>query len=842
MKKIILFLSIVMFVAISLNAANMSIDLSKYKQATTLQRNDYEKIQLHFDFSQLEIKNIETEKGVFSEISIPNYYHVGSIGTPKLPAAKEILEIPFGAEVAVQAENFEVEEYDLEDFNINQIMPQQPSLPKNVDPATVEFQYNEQVYGSNDYLIQDLVSIEVLGTMRSVRMARLVVSPVQYNPQTNKIKVYNNIDVSIELANSDLKKTYEMKASTFSPYFEPVFSKILNHRSIKDYPDHPDLTTYPIKYLIVSDPMFEDALQDFVEWKSKKGFTVIEAYTDDIGSSYSDIQTYVHDQYDAGTPGDPAPSFVLFVGDTPQIPAESGSETNKDTDLYYCSVEGDQFPEMYYGRFSATEVSHVESQVEKTLYYEQYNFDDPTYLDAVTLIAGADYSHNPSHGQPTVLYGTENYFNSTYGFTDVNLYLDSPYTGCYDTVDEGVNMINYTAHGSQTSWSDPSCTQSTVNNFENVGMYTLAIGNCCLSGDYGYGECFGETWARATHNTTGEPTGSIGYIASAPSSYWHEDVYWSVGAFPDVGSGVTPTYGETTWGVYDGPFVTDYVTQDALIFLGNLAVTEAHAQGFPQHVNSPLYYWQAYNLLGDPSVVVYQTQGEENTVNYNDMLPIGSSSFEVGTEPGSYVGISMNGELHGSALVDDDGMVDVPLDPFMTGGTADIIVTKPQYQPFISTVTVAAPAVVEFDPSSIPVNTPTDVTISVYEEDGTTPIEDVNVEISGPGVYGTTGGVTDSNGECSLNFGCEYGGAEIIDAIGWRTGDNYNLFEENMAVTGAQDLTNTDIWVTTDFGLQDTFGLNLPGTTHFDQDHCSIDELVFAFDLITKLAREKDRR
>ncbi len=73
---------------------------------------------------------------------------------------------------------------------------------------------------------------------------------------------------------------------------------------------------------------------------------------------------------------DPAPSFVLFVGDTGQIPSEIGSSTNKVTDLYYCSVDGDMFPEMYYGRFSATTVPQLETQVDRTIEYEQYQFPD----------------------------------------------------------------------------------------------------------------------------------------------------------------------------------------------------------------------------------------------------------------------------------------------------------------------------------------------------------------------------------------------------------------------------------------------------------------------------------
>jgi len=135
----------------------------------------------------------------------------------------------------------------------------------------------------------------------------------------------------------------------------------------RDYPANPDLVTYPVKYLIVAHRMFEATLEDFIEWKTQKGFEVIVGYTDIIGSSTIQIKTWVHDQYDAGTPLDPAPSFVLFVGDTGQVASETGSSSNKVTDLYYCSVDGDMFPEMYYGRFSATTTDQLQTQIDRTL-------------------------------------------------------------------------------------------------------------------------------------------------------------------------------------------------------------------------------------------------------------------------------------------------------------------------------------------------------------------------------------------------------------------------------------------------------------------------------------------
>ena len=665
-------------------AKTYNIDFGTKENTVRLQENDYQKLSMNLTFEGMNSFEVETQKGIFNEIIIPKTYNIGEVGTPKLPAVKKLIEIPFGAEVSVSVLNYSTTEYNLSDFGINNpIIPVQPSLPKSIEDITsVEFEYNENYYSLNRSSDFELATVEILGVMRGMRLARLVVAPVNYNPVTGIIQVYNEIELEVNFTGSDIELSKNIKASTSSPFFEAVYQRIDNYRVDHDYPNHPDLTTYPVKYLIVSDPMFESTLADFIEWKTKKGFTVITAYTDVIGTSYSQIQNYIHNQYNSGTPEDPAPSFVLFVGDTGQIPATSGSSSGKMTDLYYCSVDGDYFPEMYYGRLSATNTSQLQVQIDKILYYEKYEFTDPTYLDNVTLIAGADATWNPNVGQPTILYGTNNYFNVAHGYSEINSYLTS-YTGCYDTVDNGIGFINYTAHCNETFWGTPSLSQSEVNAFTNNGKYPLAIGNCCLAADFGYPECIGETWMRKANG------GAVGYIGSSPSSYWFEDFYWSVGAFPIIGnnSGYVPTYEETTWGAYDAGFMSDYVSQDALVFVGNLAVTEVDIQGYPSH-SSPLYYWQAYNTLGDPSLMIYNTQGSINTVNFIDILPIGAETFNVEAEAGSYVGISMDGILHGAALVDETGSVDVPITPFTTAGTADIVVTKPQYQPVVTTVNV----------------------------------------------------------------------------------------------------------------------------------------------------------
>ncbi len=657
--------------------------------------NDFESTRIKFAFEGLYYIHVETREGMFTELIMPRGYSVGDLGTPKLPASKKLIEIPFGAEVSVKVKSYTTEEYRLSDFGIEHpLMPVQPSLRKDQNIDEVPFRYRADHYGKTGFIEPGLASVEILGVMRGQRLGRLTVAPVHYNPTEGTIMVYNNIVVEIQYTGADKALTHYIKASTYSPYFDAVYNQVINPFDTRDiFEDYPDLTKYPIKMVIVSHPDFKESLQPFIEWKTIIGFKIIEAYTDEIGNTAAAIKNFIHEQYHEGTPEDPAPTFVIVAGDPGKLPASGiGGASEQVTDLYYASVDGDYFPDMYIGRLSARNVPELQNQLDKILYYQKYEFDDPSFLNDVTLIAGADHlSWNTKIGQPTVQYGTNYYFNTANGFVNVNAYLAN-YAGCYDEERISVSLINYTAHCSPTSWSNPSLTVSNIHNMTNTGKYPLAIGNCCMSALFSHSECIGEAWVRA------KDKGAVAYIGSAPNTHWFEDFYWSVGAFPIEGqnNGYVPDTVETTLGAYDAPFVSDYRAIASLKFVGNLAITEAHLQGYPTHSNVQ-WYWEGYHTFGDPSTIIYLTEGDENTVEHMDYLPAGVDLFTVNANPGSYVGISKDGVLHGAALVDESGQADVPIDPLQDEGYATIAVTKPQYIPYVQEIPVKGYNTVTFD-------------------------------------------------------------------------------------------------------------------------------------------------
>ena len=680
MKKLTLVLVLALSTMFAM-AQNGRIDL-RHETKAEITGSTFSSLRATFSYGSIESIEVPTERGTFSEIAIEGTYASGEIGTPELPASHQLLAVPFGATPTVSVINFTSTDYNLSDYGINTLVPRQPSVRKDQRPEDLEFVYNAAAYQTRSLASVPEATIEVQGTMRGIRIGSLVINPVSYNPVSNTLRVFNDIEVEINFEGADRTETERMLLNTYSPYFDIVYKQMFNYRQIMDvYDDHPDLMAYPVHMIVITPENYISALQPWINWKIQKGFDVNVVTTAQAGGNYNAIQSYVQNLYTTGVSQGATPTFVILVGDTGQIPGKtSGNATQKVTDLYYGSIDGDYFPDMFYSRMSAESPDQVTAIVNKILQYEQYTMPDPTYLNNVTLIAGWDSYWTNYVGKPTIQYAMQYYYNTAHGFTNVYNWLGQPYTGCYASLSSGTGFVNYTAHGSETSWSDPQLTKTQVNALTNTNQYFLAMGNCCLSGNFGYSQpCFGEAMLR------GENKAAYSYIGSCPNTYWYEDYYFGVGATSTFGQ--MPNINNTATGVYDGIWMDDtYNTVSSIVFLGNLAVCFAHAGNY-QTSSSPTYYWQAYHVLGDGSIMPYRVQPTPNTVSHASSIPAGASSFTVNAEAGSYVGISQNNVLKGAALVPASGSVNVPVSG-ITSGQVHIVVTKPQKQPYIQDITV----------------------------------------------------------------------------------------------------------------------------------------------------------
>lgn len=779
-----------------------ALPLSAAENSLTLVSHSADEMVYRVTVGELAALEVNTPQGAFTKLFIPGFHSSQREGAPELPMMNRLIEVPYAANARVEVVSLASRSLRLSDEGLSHpLFPAQPSMPKNVDPADWPFVYDAAAY-SVGRVAQEPGQVIDCGRLRAARVGRLEVSPVEYFPAENRVLVHEEMEVRVTFEGADHAAGDELKARTQSVFFDPVYQRLDGHRDIHE--DYPDRVGDVVTYVIVTNPMFTAQLQEFIEWKTERGFRVILGVTGQggLGTTAAEIQTWIRNLYNNATPELPAPSFVLFVGDVEQMP--TWQMNNDPSDRPYCAIDGDLMPDIYYGRFSATSTTQLQAILDKTLMYDQFAMPDPSYLGEVVMIAGMDGSFGAVWANGQINYGTTYYFNAAHGiYSYTHLY---PASGGQDAqivqeVSDGVAYINYTAHGSTTSWSDPTFTQSDVNGLQNFGEYCLAVGNCCLTSTYDIGECFAETWLRAPGK------GAIGYIGGSNSTYWDEDYWWGVGYTANIVA--NPTFEQTEMGAYDGLFHDHgeameqwYVTNDAIIFCGNLAVTESGSSRIT-------YYWNIYNLMGDPSLSTFLGVPDENPVTHPATVFTTWTTIPITADPNSYVGLTKDGELIGAGTVGADGTLELPIwaDP-LTPGYAHLVVMAQNREPYFADLTVIIPAVVTINPDAIDANVATPIDVGVYEFDGVTPKPGIEIWADGLG-YESAHAFTGADGHCTITVDYPFGPS--IDVVGKDPSESWELFRQAIDVN-ALPLGAPSLWVTTEIGLADTLALNLPAT------------------------------
>ena len=666
--------------------AQQKIQLRSVNKAECV-KSDMKSLKASFSFSTIDAQDYQSERGTFSWLSLPNTVIGGNEGNPQIPVVNELIAVPFGATPRIEITNYSTTDYRLEDYGMKTLVPRQPSLRKDKRPEDVPFVMNEVAYQSTrGFRSEPKAIVNVMGTMRGVQLGKMTIEPVSYDPVNNTLRVFNDIEVEVHFDGADRQATEDMLVKTYSPYFDIVYKQLFNGNMIRSaYEGFPDLYTTPVKMLVVTTSKYTESepFQIWLNWKKQKGIDV-DVQTVTSSTNGATIRSLIQNRYNANHP-----TFLVIVGDENDV---TNYETYNITGNYfnpyvsdnpYASVDNDIYHDLYMSRMAVSSTTELGDLVHKILTYEKYTMADPSYLDNALLIAGYDSNGwDEAAGRPTIQYALNSYFNTDHGFSNVYGYVTSNYNGCYDHLNTGVGFVNYTAHGSIQAWSSPSFTNNNANALTNNDKYFLAVGNCCLAANWGnatYTPCLGETLIRATEK------GAFGYIGSVVETYWFEDYYFGVGAH-DPEPATVQTVESTMTGMYDALFdETEFNSMSSIIYIGNAAVTYAHAAGYENSVDDE-YYWRAYQCLGDGSVMPYMTQPDVNQVSHASTLGIGVNTFTVNADAGSYVSITRDNEILGVAQVGPEGTVNVPITPVTNAGDVMIVVTRNQRQPYIQTI------------------------------------------------------------------------------------------------------------------------------------------------------------
>lgn len=692
---------------LTLIASVLALSAVAQKESCSIVADNYSELQLKIAPPAVEMLQASLLGNPFTALRMEGYLPSSKPGAPELPLFSALIEVPLcvGFDVKVSEAR-----YDTLLLEGAAVMPHQPSRMKN-DTTAPKLVMDAKLYATEAFLGDEEATVEAVGVARDRNLARLQFAPVHYNPVSRQLIICRQATITVTYREADEKGSKEL----FERYHSPAFAnstQVLNNLYPKG--SHTDV---PLRYLIVANSMFRGQMDEFVNWKRRKGFLTDIVYTDEpsVGTTTTSIAAYIKHQYTQASNDNPAPSYVLLVGDVEQIPAFEGiTDEDHVTDLYYMTwTEGDHIPDCHYGRFSAKNVSQLTPQIEKTLMYEQYTFADPTFLDRAVLVAGVDGGeegdYGYTHGDPTMDYAATNYINSSRGFTQVEYFKNDATrvpnapgvvvrgnTGTMvDTIrayyNQGAGFINYTAHGGSTSWANPNFSTTHVATMSNVQKFGIMIGNCCVSNRFEESECLGESLLRK-----GNYCGAVGYIGASDNTYWYHDVYWSMGARSNISATMSLAYDAQHRGVFDclnhthGESFSDWApTQGSMVMKGDMAV-EGSAAGD----NEKYYYWEIYHLMGDPSVMPYLTQAAVIPLTAPASIVYGTNSLAVTTAPYAYVALTDTADhtLYAAGYADAAGQITLELPSNIPYTGCELVAWAQQYRPAFQNVNMIMPA------------------------------------------------------------------------------------------------------------------------------------------------------
>jgi hypothetical protein len=238
------------------------------------------------------------------------------------------------------------------------------------------------------------------------------------------------------------------------------------------------------------------------------------------------------------------------------------------------------------GRFSAESTAHVDTQVLRSVEYEENAATQQDWFWRGMGIASAQGAGQGDEGQADYVHiGEIRTWLLNFGYTTVDEIYDTNGGDAQDVtngLNAGRGIINYCGHGSTTSWGTTGFNNGNVQALQNDNMLPFIISVACVNGQFDGYTCFAEAWLRSTHN--GEPIGAIATYMSSINQSW-----------------APPMEAQDEFNIlYTQIEANTYFAYGTLCFAGSCSMMDAYGADGVAMFNT-------WHVFGDPSIRIVGT-------------------------------------------------------------------------------------------------------------------------------------------------------------------------------------------------------------------------------------------
>ncbi len=532
------------------------------------------RIVLEFALLDYRLDPVSIDGQTFVVPAIPGEAVSLEEGAPALPHVARSVIIPGGAEwkaTVLASSSSEIRAA---------VAPSKGNLSRRIDPATVPYRFGDayrragfypgvQAVPQPPYVLRDFTGLAVH------------FHPFQYDPATGTLRVIDRMTVEltpaapIPVTGSGESAAPRARVRAFDTLYRSHF---LNYPAA-------GATRYPVldekgEILVIAHDPWIPNLAPYADHKAGLGFAVSVVGVSTIGNDATSIRNYIKSVYSSRDL-----AFVLLVGDAAQVATTIrvvGSE-NGACDACYGKVAGsDSYPDVLVGRFSAGTADEVDTQVARTITYETTPATTQDWFKRGVGIAsdqGAGSGDESQSDQEHIeqirgwLLGD--------GYTQVDRLYDPGATDAQvaAALNAGRGIVNYTGHGSATSWGTTGFNNDDVNALANEDRLPFVVSVACNNGEFHhYTACFGEAWLRARRD--GVATGAVATYMSSVSQSW-----------------APPMEAQDEFNLLLTDPARPYASFGALAFAGSASMIDAYGGGGIEMSDT-------WIVFGDPSVQV----------------------------------------------------------------------------------------------------------------------------------------------------------------------------------------------------------------------------------------------